>query len=478
MMDTILKNIITEKDIERQISILQQLLEQPQLTVKTIANQIKTTERTVFSDLQIIRDQLPAGWFIETNSLGIKLIREKDNSTNGLWAIFLPQSVGVRLIKELFFQKEISTIFFTEKNGLSIETLKRHIKKINNHLIPFNIKVKITSNKVTLLGDESAIRIFFHRLLTPLTHNNFFFNDYKIHEGYYTNFLDSLNDSDLAVKTEQLFGACWFFINTIRIKANCRVNHFNFDETDSLFNLYQEKMINLYQREGIYLENEELFFAFFCFLDSWSYNNTYGKKVCFKKDYPELVEVATNLSKQITKHNNLPLNHSYLIDNLVLTLLKYKESALLSEQFQLEYQDLIVTRKENGPFQTDQEILEIINSVIKIKNPSYLLNLISLIEQEARFSSSPEMMTVYFVFQGEPAWKSFLRQELDDLTGRRVNLITTDLQELNKLSFKENDIILSNLSVDINTIPVVYISTVPTKNELRQLTELTLEHYF
>lgn len=27
MMDTILKNIITEKDIERQISILQQLLE-------------------------------------------------------------------------------------------------------------------------------------------------------------------------------------------------------------------------------------------------------------------------------------------------------------------------------------------------------------------------------------------------------------------------------------------------------------------
>lgn len=237
-------------------------------------------------------------------------------------------------------------------------------------------------------------------------------------------------------------------------------------------------MINLYQREGIYLENEELFFAFFCFLDSWSYNNTYGKKVRFKKDYPELVEVATNLSKQITKHNNLPLNHSYLIDNLVLTLLKYKESALLSEQFQLEYQDLIVTRKENGPFQTDQEILEIINSVIKIKNPSYLLNLISLIEQEARFSSSPEMMTVYFVFQGEPAWKSFLRQELDDLTGRRVNLITTDLQELNKLSFKENDIILSNLSVDINTVPVVYISTVPTKNELRQLTELTLEHYF
>ncbi|UDM73534.1 hypothetical protein [Vagococcus fluvialis] len=48
------------------------------------------------------------------NGLGIKLIREKDNSTNELWAIFLPQSVGVRLIKELFFQKEISTIFFTE----------------------------------------------------------------------------------------------------------------------------------------------------------------------------------------------------------------------------------------------------------------------------------------------------------------------------------------------------------------------------
>ena len=48
-MYSMLKRVITEKDLLRQIRLLEQLLNVPQLTAKRLATQIQTTERTVFS---------------------------------------------------------------------------------------------------------------------------------------------------------------------------------------------------------------------------------------------------------------------------------------------------------------------------------------------------------------------------------------------------------------------------------------------
>jgi transcriptional antiterminator len=100
---SLVKKIITEKDIQRQVSLLEQLLNHPNITVKELARQIKTTERTVFSDLQLIREQLPNGWQIDSSSQGIQLINKKRQLTNDLWALFLPQSISVQFIKALFF---------------------------------------------------------------------------------------------------------------------------------------------------------------------------------------------------------------------------------------------------------------------------------------------------------------------------------------------------------------------------------------
>lgn len=181
-MYSLLKKIITEKDIQRQVSLLEQLLNRPTITVKELSQQIQTTERTIFSDLQLIREQLPAGWQIDSSSQGIQLINEEKMLANDLWTLFLPQSISVQLVKALFFTKKITTATFLQENGLSLETLKRHTAKINQRLKPYHIRIKLTAKTAQLLGDESAIRIFFHRLLIPFTHNNYFFEEYAIHE--------------------------------------------------------------------------------------------------------------------------------------------------------------------------------------------------------------------------------------------------------------------------------------------------------
>lgn len=476
-MYSLLKKIITEKDIQRQVSLLEQLLNHPSITVKELSQEIHATQRTIFSDLQLIRDQLPAGWFIDSSSQGIQLINAKKQLATDLWSLFLPQSVGVQFIKSLFFTKELSTASFLQENGLSLETLKRHTKKMNRHLKPYHIQIKLTAKTAQLTGDESAIRIFFHRLLTPFTHNNYFFEDYAIHEEHYAHYLKQINQSPLAVETEQIFGTCWFFINAIRIKANCRIEAFNFNKQDPLYQLYQSPLAELYKREGVYLKAEEHFFAFFCFLESWNYNNSFGEALDLAQQYPTLAAVADQLTTKIANQTQISLQHSQLEENLLLLLLKYSESTWLSEQFQLEYHELLTERKDDDRYRSDEEFLPILQPILQLENPGYLLNLISLLEQQALFAAQPQIITVYFIFQGEPAWKVFLQQELTDLLGRRVHLQNLEAAQLESTTFEPQDILVSNIPLDAAPVQVVYLSTIPTKNELRQLTELTLEHY-
>lgn len=481
-MYSMLKKIITEKDIYRQILLLEQLLNHSQLTAKELAKKIKTTERTVFSDLQLIRDYLPEHWELLSDKGGIRLLSQEQSLTNDIWEAFLPHSVSLQLIKQLFFTKELNVPQFLEETGVSYETLKRQRTKINRQLLPFKIKIRLTSTHAYLLGEESAIRIFYHRLLLPFTHNNYFFEDYSIHEEHYLHFLTKKLTDDLYVDTEQIFGICWFFINSIRIKAGCPINDFSFDTNDPLFILYAPLLKDLYKREGVYLQDEEIFFAFFCFIESWNYNNPLGKKVSdvLAKEYPLLLNKVQQTVQEIADELQLPdLSQTSLSTNLLLLVLKYVESPALSEQFQLEYQELLLQRREEYTILTEKSIA-LFNSLPQfaaIKDTTYFVNLFSLLGQQAIFATQPQARTVFFVFQSEPAWKIFLQQELADLLGKRVNLVSLEASQLQPERMQTGDLIVSNIPLDVTTIPVNYISTIPTKNELSQLAELTSHSY-
>ncbi|MBM7712369.1 helix-turn-helix domain-containing protein [Enterococcus xiangfangensis] len=481
-MYSMLKKIITEKDIYRQILLLEHLLHHSQLTAKELAGKIGTTERTIFSDLQLIRSYLPENWELASDKSGIRLLAQKNSLTNDLWETFLPHSASLQLIKQLFFTKELNIPHFLAEIGISYETLKRQKTKINQQLAAFNIKIHLTPAQAILTGDESAIRIFYHRLLLPFTHNNYFFADYSIHEEHYLHFLTKELPEESTVDTEQIFGICWFFINSIRIKAGCPIEGFTFASDDPLFLLYVPYLKELYKKEGVYLQDEEIFFAFFCFLESWNYNSSLGNQVSdiLNENYSFLREKAQHAVQKIADELSLQaLNQTNLATNLLLLLLKYAESPALSKQFQLEYQEILLQRNEEYTVLT-KESTKLFNDLPQfsmIGDTTYFVNLFSLLSQQAISSIRPHLRTVFFIFQSEPAWKNFLQQELADLLGKRIKLVPLEVSQLKTLAVQTGDLILSNIPLDSAPLPVIYLSTTPTKNELNQLTELTSYSY-
>ena len=78
-MDTMMKSIITEKDLLRQILLLEELSNHKTITAKALAASIQTTERTVFTDIQYIREHLPDGWEIEATSNGFSYLKKIPN---------------------------------------------------------------------------------------------------------------------------------------------------------------------------------------------------------------------------------------------------------------------------------------------------------------------------------------------------------------------------------------------------------------
>ena len=99
-MYSLMKKIITEKDIRRHVSLVEQLLNHTKITVNELAEIIGTTERTIFSDLQSIRSQLPEGWDIISDQAGISLQNQQNLLTNDLWEIFFKQIRVMQILQK------------------------------------------------------------------------------------------------------------------------------------------------------------------------------------------------------------------------------------------------------------------------------------------------------------------------------------------------------------------------------------------
>lgn len=478
-MFTLAKQLITEKDLFRKITILENLLHHPQMTTKDLALQLQVSQRTIFNDLQGVRLDLPPDWqLVADGNQGLTLNSQQGQGIQEIWELYLQQTLAMTLLKGLLMQKRLGLTSFLMENGVSVAYLKRQVKKMNHVLAAFQLQIRLNSDSIWWQGEESNIRIFYHRLLVPFTHHHFFFADYVVHESNYQNFLKKLQRQQLGVATEEIFGTCWFFLNTIRIKAGCPIEGFAFDE-DPLYQIYLEYLQEVYGKEGISLQQEEAFFAYFCFLESWSYLLSPVVSQRLRDNYPHLFTAATAFLQQLGVEEQLVTDPA-LLEDLVLFQVKYYESKQLSDKFLREYAEVLALCQERFSTLFDQiaQTLEA-GGLAGVANVSqHAVSNLVLLVQTAQATHNTTPLPCYFVYQGEPAWKQFLLTELQDLAGRRVAISVVDSQQLAKQPFTPETIVLTNYPLDFQCpARVVYLSTIPTTNELAEFKKLLQHRY-
>lgn len=475
-MYALAKQLIVEKDLQRKITILENLISHPILTTGELAKRVGVSQRTIFNDLQDLRLELPEEWLIEADgNTGVYLKAKKATRISDVWEFYMKESLTMQVLKQLLVRQTIRLTDFLAKYGVSAATLKRQIKKMNQVLKPFQLKIEQTSTDIYWVGEETAIRIFYHRLLLPFTYDHFFFEEHVVNKENYLFFLRRLERSKRQVDTEIDFGVCWFFINTVRIKSNCKIEQVVHVE-DALFVVYQEEIRKLYLSEGISLKEDELFFAFFCFLESWNFSLPKSVKQLVKTEYQFRFSEVKQFLMNVTQDERLA-NDEQLIEECVLFLIKYYESASLADKFLLEYAEVLsITRTYYR--QLVEKVSLVIDAGYLLGEDSVseaMINSLVLLIQTAKMKKQLEQVSCYFIYQGEPLWKHFLLQELRDLVGSRVVLVEKTSAELKDSNLIPGDFILSNVSLPLDEfdeqIPTFFISTLPSHQELAEVKE-------
>lgn len=466
-MYSLAKQLISEKDVRRKISLLEQLLNTGQMTTKDLAQRLGVSQRTIFHDLQTLRYELPTDWVLEAQgNSGVSLQTSQPTALQEVWEFYMEQSLAMVVLKELLRKRQIVVMNFLMEQGVSYETLKRQVQKLNRELKAFQLKIKLTTRELAWVGEESSLRIFYHRLLTPFTHQHFFFEDYQVHESNYRDFLVRLQRQGKTAKTEEIFGICWFFINTIRIKAGCPIESLHYEE-DTLAQSYREEIQRLYEKEGVLLKGDEAFFAYFCFLESWSYLISPDGSELLGRSYEHLFQNARGYLASLAGGGALAADRE-LLEDLVLFQVKYYESKSLTDKFLGEYEEVLRVCQARFP-ELFQEVAASLAAsrlpgITEVSNHA-VSNLVLLI-QTAKARLNTQVQDVFLVFQGEPAWKQFLLQELQDMAGSRVRLREVGPGAL-PANLSEQHLILSNLPLDEETkAAVIYLSMVPTEREL------------
>ncbi|MFL2134270.1 helix-turn-helix domain-containing protein [Desemzia sp. FAM 24101] len=465
------KELIIEKDLHRKIIIIEHLLNHSQLTAKELAEITQASQRTVFNDLQSLRFDLPSEWTLESvGNNGLKLISTNKADVKQLWLYYMGQSLGVQLVKQLLSKNKLSVEEQVSEWGISEASLKRGLKELNERLSYYHLQINLASGNLFWEGDELQIRMFYHRLLMPFTHEQFFSKEYHMHQVHYEGFLRRMERQESAPASEEIFGICWFYINCLRNRANCLLENLIYDKKDPLLQLFLPEIQHLYQLEGLKLPMDESFFAFFCFLESWSYPFTPSEKLLHLMEtyYKDIQQDCLKMMEKIREQTHTVQDtDNVLLRNLQLFLLKYKESQKLTETFTMEYPEIIEAARYRFK-NVLQWLAPIWSTVFQTKIELNLLISAAMIIQTELYSVK-SLATVYFCYQGEPAWKYFLTREIQDLVGSRIDFHILDYSDLNRID--PDDYLITNMPIpsNVDKNQVFPISFVPKTNEIMNI---------
>lgn len=136
------------------------MLNHTKITVNELAEIIGTTERTIFSDLQSIRSQLPEGWDIISDQAGISLQNQQNLLTNDLWEIF-SNNQSRRTAEKSAFYKKVAVPDFLADHGLSYAF--SDMTKINQRLVKLRLADRL-DNRCLYSWKRACDSHFYHQI--------------------------------------------------------------------------------------------------------------------------------------------------------------------------------------------------------------------------------------------------------------------------------------------------------------------------
>lgn len=468
--------------MDKEFKLASQLLtlldtEQRWFTLAEIEKKLGISDKTIRKMVEEISKHLPPAIAIEVSrGKGVLLQRDgRSQTVNEVISKMVRQTVFYRLMNLLFTHTgRYSAEELAEAMFMSSSSLKKLISQLNNNdLKPYHIR--ITYSSPAIKGNEINIRYFYWKL----------YCDAYEFTGWPFETVDQTSINQLITNIENEMNIVFFinskrrlsFLTAIVLERVMKGN--DIEITEKIYpweqGIFYLPMINmtsgLEQMMGMNLSKSELFFMQ-SMVSLSQYNYYDGSEMALRKEAEmyknkEVHQMADQfLTILVEAYPNIDVKERFiwelyeffdklLIDNAIPELLLISQSNLTS-YVQNECQQI---------YQGLQACMQNWKSAYPsvLYNDFHLTKLTLLVSSNLRYKSKKAFIVIGEEFSIRHYIANLIKKEIGD----KLIINTSIMKGLNDEIVKQHqiDFVISNFPVELQSVPVVIISTIPSKRD-------------
>ncbi|MEB9904742.1 helix-turn-helix domain-containing protein [Bacillus anthracis] len=327
---------ILSKNLLRHLKLLEILYrEVGWVTLSNIATLLKCSERVLRNDIQLINKDFKP-FEIVTSQHGITLVYPSEYSISYIYQRALSISPEFSFMEHIFFRETDDINSISEKLFISTSSLRRIIKKINTHLIQYDIQIK--NNPVSIVGSEENVRNF-------ILH--YIYEKYGISQPLFSELqLETINEMIVYMAKD----------NSISLDSQ-KIIRLRYLLIISIYRLKNKHVVNL---------NEKLFN---------NRNLNILKNIPFSQRFKQVFQLDLNKQSLMQIfHFFLNNKYAYTYDQLEYIL---KENIDNSSVVIHDIKKLLsnISNKINIPIQNEKKIImKLYNLQYRVNSPNFILN--------------------------------------------------------------------------------------------------------
>ncbi|EJR89810.1 BglG family transcription antiterminator [Bacillus cereus] len=471
-----------EKEIYRQIQLLDIIASENRwFTTGELSRELDCSEKTVRKDVRMIISTLPEEWQIKSvKGRGIFLHKLDNVSTSMLHSLFIETTLSFQVLKNLFYEQVQTLSELADKLYIHPSSLYKVLIRVEEELALFKLEIKKRPLKIK--GWEVQIRLFYY---------NFFFKLYGMKDwpfSYcklddllgYTDEIKDCSDSHLSPESKQKYT----FLLAIIIKRIQQGHIVKIDEqlflTIKENYMFQEvsKMCSKIQRDyGIVIPTSEKIFLTLAL--------TKCHFLCTERESIKKLKLKNFYKKTLDIHNYLhsfiqlletELDESLQDDQeLLFAFITYFEKIELLMKipnnlvFQFHQKtDLYIHNTYPATYKGIQKVLEKLEKKYDIYSLSGETIETLTIQVQASLLRKRRTVKRIFVVTGEGNdWRRYLSAQIEQTFPQRLIVVQSPMGVVNDRSIQDYsiDFVVTDIPLEVQNVPVLLISTVPTKRD-------------
>ncbi|TJZ99916.1 HTH domain-containing protein [Bacillus thuringiensis] len=476
--------------LKRQYKLLKLISSEKKcFSTKEIALHLNCSIKTVQRDISQIKNYLPEGWSIQlVKNKGIYLVKPLNSSINTIKTIYLKHSLLFQTLNILLYKKIKTVDQLSDKLYVQNTKMRSILIDVEHYLKRYELTLK--KRPLRIEGNETNIILMYYEL---------YLKSYNSHEWPFNTFQQSIFNQ-LLLNIENILNIKFYkesirklsiFIGLYLIRKNHRFNITLEEkitkeiEQSFIYTKIKPIIINTFKTCNVKICNEDIIIIIIAINHAEYYCE---KKETMKKNYLSFIleenktlhihlrELIYSLEK--TFKMQLSCDDKFIF-SIICTVKPhvYKSKTFIEKTF---IKPTTIYIKNNHP-KTFNTLNQTITQWLKNLNIEHhvsenaIADLTMHIEAINMQRRKDRKKIILFLDSGE-SWERYLTAFFNSYFKRKLDYLSISKESLlNTYSNCKNiSCIITDtlITTPINSVPVIFISTVPTKRDLEELSKI------